>query len=766
MPINEEMGIEEFVKRIKDSIDKNPTNRYLFFIGAGCSIPSKIPGASKLTKQWLEELKYFLQPDEYSKWYEDNIGSKNNSNMAKFYSIVIKKRFPIKSDRQQEMERLIDNGKESFGYVVLVHLLTSKKYGKNFNIVFTTNFDNLIAESIYRYTSEKARIISHDSLMSFVNIQSHKPQIVKLHGDVEFDPKNTEEETIKLNDDALETVKHTLTNCGLIFIGYGGNDKSIINSLVQISEKSITNGIFWVRNSLPDSKLKDWLDSREHSFWIKYSNFDQMMMYFLKYFDIPRPDKKRCLEAESDFQKSLENFSKQIKNFDAPKKKQFRKILKKYVSSVDDWVSIAIEANEFSKTDFKKAVGMYEAGIKKFPNNVNLLNSFGTLYIINKKYGDAIKYYDKSLEIEPDNATTLSNKGAALNYLDKHEDAIKCHDKSLEIEPDNATTLSNKGAALTSVNKHEEAIKYYNKSLEIEPDSAITLSNIGGALDKMGKHEEAIKYHDKSLEIEPDNATTLSNKGLALDNMGKHEEAIKFYDKSLEVEPYDAITLGSKGTALNQMGKSEDAIKCHDKSLEIRPDSATVLNNKGIALDNMGKYEDAIKSYNKSLEIRPDHANTLNNKGLSLEDMGKSEEAKQTFQKIMKIVSTDMDISYFKGVALDYLGNSEESLKYFNEHLAKNINDKFSLHRKGLALMHLKKYGEAIKCFDHALKIDPKFERVIYRMASLQSILNNKKESLKLLAQAINLNHWNKTTINLKDFENIKDDSEFKKLIS
>ena len=468
MPINEEMGVEEFVKRIKDAIDLNPENRYLFFIGAGCSISSNIPGSAELTRKWLKELKNILTPDEYSKWYKDNIGLSDVPNIAKFYSVVIKKRFPIKAQRQQEMEKLIDNGSESFGYIVLANLLASKKYGKNFNIVFTTNFDNLIAESIYRHTSEKVRLISHDSLMSFVNPNSARSQIVKLHGDVELEPKNTEDETSKLNDESLDIVKHTLTNCGLIFVGYGGNDKSIINSLNQIGKDSITNGIFWIRNTLPESKLKDWLDSREHSYWIKHSNFDHLMLYFLNHFDIPRPDKQRCLDAETDFRKSLDNFNKQIEDIDSPKKDQFREILRKYVSSIDDWISLSVEADGLSKSDYPKAVGLYEEGIKKFDNNPNLLGSFGNFYANNEKYDEAIKYYDEALRIKPDHVEILNNKGVALGELGKHDEAIKCYDEVLRIKPDDVDALYNKSCTYSLMNKIDLAFEFLEKSIHID----------------------------------------------------------------------------------------------------------------------------------------------------------------------------------------------------------------------------------------------------------------------------------------------------------
>ena len=120
---------------------------------------------------------------------------------------------------------------------------------------------------------------------------------------------------------------------------------------------------------------------------------------------------------------------------------------------MDDWVKLVTEANKTAKTDFGKAVTLYEEGEKKFSGNPLFLLHFGKLYHDVKKYKEAIQCYDKSLEIEPNDATTLNNKGLALRNLGRYEEAIQCYDKSLEIRPNDATTLKNKRIALKDMNK-------------------------------------------------------------------------------------------------------------------------------------------------------------------------------------------------------------------------------------------------------------------------------------------------------------------------
>ena len=105
--------------------------------------------------------------------------------------------------------------------------------------------------------------------MTYVDITAKKPQIIKLHGDAEFETKNTQDETYRLPDETLDIVDHVLRHSGLIFVGYGGNDESIIDALNHLDKRAVANGVYWIRNNSPTSKLKTWLDDRNDAFWIK-----------------------------------------------------------------------------------------------------------------------------------------------------------------------------------------------------------------------------------------------------------------------------------------------------------------------------------------------------------------------------------------------------------------------------------------------------------------------------------------------------------------
>jgi len=56
MGVMKEIGIQEFVRRIKASIDDQDC-RFAFFIGSGCSVSSGVPAAGTLERTGCRVLK-------------------------------------------------------------------------------------------------------------------------------------------------------------------------------------------------------------------------------------------------------------------------------------------------------------------------------------------------------------------------------------------------------------------------------------------------------------------------------------------------------------------------------------------------------------------------------------------------------------------------------------------------------------------------------------------------------------------------------------
>jgi hypothetical protein len=228
------------VNIIKNTKDHHPN--FVTFLGAGASVTSGVSSASVLISQWRRQ---------YYSMYGNNLPSEQFFsgeywyNSEEEYSILFEMLYDEPSQRREFIESCIANSSPSWGYIYLVNLINNKV----FNTIFTTNFDDLLNEACYLFSHNVRPIAcAHDSSIYSVRITSQRPKIIKLHGDFLFDNiKNTVKELETLEQNTKDKFKQYALEFGFIFLGYSGNDRSVMDTLNTLlrSDNNFPHGIYW-----------------------------------------------------------------------------------------------------------------------------------------------------------------------------------------------------------------------------------------------------------------------------------------------------------------------------------------------------------------------------------------------------------------------------------------------------------------------------------------------------------------------------------------
>ena len=134
---------------LKETKDHHPN--FVLFLGAGASVTSKVPSGGALVKEWRKQYieitssSLDITKNEAEKilkkesWYEG----------GEEYSRLFEGLFDRPSQRREYIESKLENAHPSWGYIYMVNLLKNEV----FNTVFTTNFDDLINEACYQFSS-------------------------------------------------------------------------------------------------------------------------------------------------------------------------------------------------------------------------------------------------------------------------------------------------------------------------------------------------------------------------------------------------------------------------------------------------------------------------------------------------------------------------------------------------------------------------------------------------------------------------------------
>ncbi len=153
---------------------------------------------------------------------------------------------------------------------------------------------------------------------------------------------------------------------------------------------------------------------------------------------------------------------------------------------------------------------------------------------------------------------------------------------------------------------------------------------------------------------------------------------------------------------------------------------------KGNALYYETLYEEAIVAYEKAIELKPDNPNAWYNKGTALVDLQRYEEALVAYEKATEL--------------------KPDKLEAWNN--------------KGVTLGKLQRFEEALTAYEKAIELEPDDSDVWYNKACLHSLTGSSELAIQALKHSIDLNvTYREEAKTDSDFDNIRDDQEFKQLI-
>ncbi len=678
------MDIEEFIRKIKYNMDNYEECKYVFFLGAGCSVSSGIPTAGELAKRWLFRLirqRKGKDADYSLQNIKEILPNYDDSQAALFYGKIIQLLFHKPEERQKEIENIIDKKDPGFGYGVLSCLMSDEKYGKHCNVALTVNFDDLIADALYLYTNKKPLVIVHDTLAGFVRSSRVKPLVIKLHGDARLEPKNTEIETKTLAKNTKVAIQKVLSDTGLIFMGYGGNDGSIAEILSKLPESALPWGVYWIGNEFPNTKLGNWIKDRD-GVWIQHRDFDELMLLILKEFSLKLPDKERIEGLINQFYERLGEIPKDIEQKNPKEQKKFSVAFSFALSELSEellaWKYVELKAAEWKWKNPDKAIDIYESGLKIFGNNINLLTNYAFFLQSTLNIEKAKKIYKRALSVAPKFPALVVNYASFLHRIvGNHTLAEEFYKLALELNPHSSANLSNYAGFLWEIVKDDENYKkaeeYYKRALEISPNMPTILEGYALFQEKIRKNYNlAEEYFEKTIDTNPNYSRGVLNYARFLAYSREDiKKANSYYNQALVLNPENAEYILDIGYFYSEkLGDYKKAERYLKEAIEKSPENSTYYVYYAIFLQKRVKrYSESEKMYKKALELDSNNAFGHYNYSYFVSKIYNDyKKAESHLKKAIKIEPKNAEIWGQLAVLMYHdFKNLEMSEKYFNK---------------------------------------------------------------------------------------------------
>jgi len=599
------MSAEEFCKRLSGAKEQRGRS-HVFFLGAGCSVTSGIPTAGALVKDnWLPRL-HELSPksnresrktlaEGLESWTKREFPSYDPANPACIFGEVIDRLFPSNPERQREIERLCEGKFPGFGYAVLATLSSSSL--TSFNVILTTNFDDLIADAFYLFTETRPIVIPDEALADFIRPTETRPLIVKLHGDNHLAPKVTKDATVTLSSDLQDRVRKLLEDRGLIFVGYGGRDQSILEMLDGLSPGDPQYGVYWVGQNDPSAlPLAPWL-KKHNACWVEQGDFDELMLLIRNACGLAHPDERRFERVFRRYKQEFDNLTERIATRPPtlPGGAVLREAAKVAQESFHGPWDVISKARGQGSSDPEQADATYVAGLEHYPTSSDLLCVYAHfLASVRNDPARAEEYYKRAIEADPNVAWILGNYAVFLETVRKDFDkAERYYKRAIEADPKHAQNLGNYALFLQTVRKDfDRAEEDYKRAVEADPKYAQNLSNYAAFLEIVRKDfDKAEEYYKRALQADPNRADSLGNYATFLwTARRKLEQAEEYCRRAVEADPKHAQNLGNYALFLQDVRKDCDkAEKYYKRAIEADPKNTWNLRHYADFLEKVRK---------------------------------------------------------------------------------------------------------------------------------------------------------------------------------
>jgi tetratricopeptide (TPR) repeat protein len=406
------------------------------------------------------------------------------------------------------IEECVKDAKPSWGYIYMANIIAHNY----FNVTFTTNFDDLLNEACFLYADLRPIACAHDSAVADIRITSARPKVIKLHGDFLYDSiKNTVRETETLEKNMRDKFMQFAKEYGLVVIGYGGNDRSVMDILDIIlkSEGYFPNGLYWCkRKGDKASKKLERLMRRDNAYWVEIESFDEFTAELHQNLGIRLPD-----TVSDPFKATTERLNRFILPKEEVKNPIIRKDVKELEEQVKKFVAkedfdrlvpyVMLGAVEFSEHNYEKALFLFEKALIRKPDDIRIMEKMIVSYLGIEKFDKALKMSERMIQSAPTDYRGYHRKGLSLVYLGKLKDAIACYDEALKYtakkSPEQVIILVLRSNARLLTSDWEKALSDTENALTIKPESSAATVNKCIALKKLDRAGEANTIIQDSL---------------------------------------------------------------------------------------------------------------------------------------------------------------------------------------------------------------------------------------------------------------------------
>ncbi len=376
------------------------------------------------------------------------------------------------------------------------------------------------------------------------------------------------------------------------------------------------------------------------------------------------------------------------------------------------------------------------------PDDVNILNLIGLLYLTKNNTNEAINFLSKAFILKK-TSYIASNLAKAYYYNSEPQKAIKMYNqallygesddiyyslalaykkigdlsntitnykKAIELNPNNYSALFNLSLTYKEQRMTDEAILYAKKCLEIKNNDDELFAMLSGYYEEKKDYNSSIESLRRAILLNNKKYIYFYNLGVLLSKQEKYYEAESAYIKALElndkhIESYINIA------SLHKNKNDKKSLYYLEKAYEINPNDENLLLSLAQTYRILYRNLESIKILNKLIDIKEDSSEAFSQLAINYMDLCEYDKALENYNKAISLNNKNLNYMHGKAVALKYLGNITESKKILEQIIKKDDSPIQSKITLGMLYLSDKQFEKGMKLYTLRSK-DSKFSQV------------------------------------------------------
>ncbi|MDD5223410.1 MAG: tetratricopeptide repeat protein [bacterium] len=243
---------------------------------------------------------------------------------------------------------------------------------------------------------------------------------------------------------------------------------------------------------------------------------------------------------------------------------------------------------------------------------------------------------------------------------------------------------------------------------------------------------QAITDFSHAIQLKPNYIQAFLWRANSYKKTDNYELALIDLNHAVKLEPKNPSNYQIRGDLFLELKEYDRAIENFDFIINLEPNKIFGYEAKAYALNRKGDYINSLKEGNKAVELFPDQGDAYFLRGKAFYYLKYYDKAIEDFTKAIQLFSYSPDTYQFRSLAYFYNGD----------------------------------YDRAINDMKMMIQLDPQNSRAWYGVGGIYTLKGNKKDALKYLTRAVNMNAKLKEEVQRdENYRSLWNDPEFKRIV-